>query len=300
MDSDEISKILARENSQSLNQIPADFYQDAAKYVRKLEAEILEINNRRSPESKLLEAEAERAISDLETLFMKRIKKVVIRAKNQGQARSERPIGKDLEKMLSVEKRLYDLVLEGIAASKSELLGPVLNPESVGKPVSWPQLAGKTEPGREKTQVPSSGSELFQGKNLFQNQELTPKKGRSLQPSRPGTKRPEEAQKSGEPKKSVEATGNRRAKTVKAGTGNTGAGRGGEKVTVASGKNDINKDFVLVRILKDLPTLTGADSRNYTLKTEDVVTLPQMNATVLLKRKAAKLISGYNGPETQS
>lgn len=290
MDSDEISKILARENSQSLNQVPADFYQEAAKYVRKLETEILKINNRRSSESKLLEDEAERAVSDLETLFMKRIKKVVIRAKNQAQARSERPIAKDLEKMLPVEKRLYELVLEGIEAAKTEMLGPVLNPESAEQPVSWPQPAGNTKEGRSQNQPPLRSQDLFQDQNPFRNQTLSKGQARSPQPGKRDTgegtgignaEKTGRAEKPGAAEKTGRATGTGRAETVKT----------RENVEVVSGKNDISKDFVLVRILKDLPTFTGADGRNYTVKTEDVVVLPQMNATVLLKRKAAKLIS---------
>jgi DNA replication factor GINS len=57
-------------------------------------------------------------------------------------------------------------------------------------------------------------------------------------------------------------------------------------------KKNINGEYVVVRILKDLPTFTGADSRNYTVSAEDVVVLPQLNATGLIKRNAAKLIAG--------
>jgi DNA replication factor GINS len=57
------------------------------------------------------------------------------------------------------------------------------------------------------------------------------------------------------------------------------------------GKNNINENYVVVRILKDLPTFTGADGRNYTVNAEDVVVLPQLNATGLIKRNAAKLIA---------
>ncbi|MPN63857.1 hypothetical protein SDC9_211624 [bioreactor metagenome] len=58
-----------------------------------------------------------------------------------------------------------------------------------------------------------------------------------------------------------------------------------------SGKKNINEEYVVVRILKDLPTFTGADGRNYTVNAEDVVVLPQLNATGLIKRNAAKMIA---------
>ncbi|WP_292371955.1 hypothetical protein [Methanosarcina sp. UBA411] len=64
----------------------------------------------------------------------------------------------------------------------------------------------------------------------------------------------------------------------------------GQKINVD--KNNINEGYVVVRILKDLPTFTGADGRNYTVSAEEVVVLPQLNATGLIKRNAAKLIVG--------
>lgn len=47
------------------------------------------------------------------------------------------------------------------------------------------------------------------------------------------------------------------------------------------------KDYILVRLLRDIPTFVGADERNYTLAKEDVATLPAMNAQALIVKKAA-------------
>ncbi|KAF5412207.1 MAG: hypothetical protein U9N46_04135 [Euryarchaeota archaeon] len=44
--------------------------------------------------------------------------------------------------------------------------------------------------------------------------------------------------------------------------------------------------FTVVRVLKDLPTFVGADSNHYTLAKNDVLTLPDLNASVLCKRRA--------------
>ncbi len=46
-------------------------------------------------------------------------------------------------------------------------------------------------------------------------------------------------------------------------------------------------DYIVVRLLKDIPTFLGADKRNYTLAKEDVATLPAMNAQALIAKKAA-------------
>lgn len=227
MDIEEISQTLYKEKNQTLKTIPADFYLEAEKYIRELEREIGKINNPRSPESKMLNDEHERALSDLETIFMKRIGKVITRATIQSHA--DKPISKDIEKLLPVEKMLYDLVLQGIEAAKIELLGPILYPDS-GKVAVWPRI------GEAKQ---ASAAILVEAKT-----------GREV--------------------------------TVTA----EGKGTGTE-----SGKNNINEEYVVVRILKDLPTFTGADGRNYTVNAEDVVVLPQLNATGLIKRNAAKLIA---------
>ncbi|MGE4496220.1 MAG: hypothetical protein AB7D09_15630 [Methanosarcina sp.] len=214
-----------KEKNQTIKAIPADFYLEAEKYIRELEKEISKTNNPRSPESKMLNDEHERALSDLETIFMKRIGKVITRATNQSHA--DKPISKDIEKLLPAEKLLYDLVLQGIEAAKVELLGPILYPDS-GKTAVWPCVWASR-------QAPAA--------------------------VHPETKHSEEVNATAEGKETE------------------------------SGKNNINEEYVVVRILKDLPTFTGADGRNYTVNAEDVVVLPQLNATGLIKRNAAKLIA---------
>jgi len=227
MDIEKISQTLYKEKNQTLKTIQADFYQEAEKYIRELETEIGKINNPRSPESKMLNDEHERALSDLETIFMKRIGKVITRATIQSNA--DKPISKDLEKLLPAEKLLYDLVLQGIEAAKVELLGPILDPDS-GKVPVWPCVwATRQAPAMVHPEA---------------------KTGREIT-----------------------------------------AAADGKETETEPGKNNINEEYVVVRILKDLPTFTGADGRNYTVNAEDVVVLPQLNATGLIKRKAAKLIA---------
>lgn len=227
MDIEKISQTLYKEKNQTLKTIQADFYQEAEKYIRELEKEIGKINNPRSPESKMLNDEHERALSDLETIFMKRIGKVITRATIQSHA--DKPISKDTEKLLPAEKMLYDLVLQGVEAAKVELLGPILYPDS-GKTAVWPCIWSTSQA--------------------------------------PAAIRPE----------------------AQTGREITTAADGKETGT-EPGKNNINEKYVVVRILKALPTFTGADGRNYTVNAEDVVVLPQLNATGLIKRKAAKLIA---------
>lgn len=235
MDIEEISQTLYKEKNQTLKTIQADFYLEAEKYIRQLEEDIGKINNSRSPESRMLHDEHERALSDLETIFMNRIKKVITRASNQSHA--NKPISKDIEKLLPAEKRLYDLVLQGIEAAKIELLGPILYPES-GKIAVWPEIGGI----HQLSVLVEGGDEASLGGEI-----------------------------------PVTAAEN--------------------KTEAEPGKNNIKEGYAVVRILKDLPTFTGADGRNYTVTAEEVVVLPQLNATGLIKRNAAKLITGQENPQ---
>lgn len=235
MDIEEISQILYKEKNQTLKAIPADFYLEAEKYIRELEEDIKKVSNSRSPEAKMLHDEHERALSDLETIFMKRIGKVITRATIQSHA--DKPIAKDIEKLLPVEKRLYDLVLQGVEAAKIELLGPILYPDST-KMAVWPEIGGI--------------------KHVTAN---------------------------------IRGEANERKEILVA--------ISGREKEAETAKNDIKEGYVVVRILKDLPTFTGADGKNYSVSAEEVVVLPQLNATGLIKRNAAKLIAVQDHSEKE-
>lgn len=58
----------------------------------------------------------------------------------------------------------------------------------------------------------------------------------------------------------------------------------------SSNKKDISKEYMLVRLLKDIPTFVGADGRNHTLAKEDIAVLSTMNAKALINRGIAREI----------
>lgn len=55
----------------------------------------------------------------------------------------------------------------------------------------------------------------------------------------------------------------------------------------AAAPRDLSKDYIVVRVLRDIPTFVGSDLSNYTLGREDVVTVPAVNAMALISKKAA-------------
>ncbi len=60
-----------------------------------------------------------------------------------------------------------------------------------------------------------------------------------------------------------------------------------DKDSDEKGKKDLNKEYIVVRLLKDIPKFRGADGRNYILGAQDVAVLPKVNAKPLIKRKVA-------------
>jgi DNA replication factor GINS len=59
------------------------------------------------------------------------------------------------------------------------------------------------------------------------------------------------------------------------------------KEILTQDQKDISKEYIVVRLLKDIPTFVGVDGRNYTLAKEDVAVISTMNAKALINRKAA-------------
>lgn len=64
--------------------------------------------------------------------------------------------------------------------------------------------------------------------------------------------------------------------------------RGVERVETVN--SSAPEGYTIVRVLKSIPTFVGTDSCHYTLAKNDVVTLPDLHAMVLCKRRAVLLV----------
>jgi DNA replication factor GINS len=64
-----------------------------------------------------------------------------------------------------------------------------------------------------------------------------------------------------------------------------------KKEVISEDKKDISKEYIVVRLLRDIPTFVGVDGRNYTLAKEDIAVLSTVNAKALINRKAAVQIT---------
>ena len=53
-----------------------------------------------------------------------------------------------------------------------------------------------------------------------------------------------------------------------------------------------NVENTLIRALRDIPTFAGVDGNEYELSAQDIVTVPEVHAKALIKRKAAVQVQG--------
>lgn len=129
MDRNELKTALRDESSSSLKSLHLDFYDAVDKYIRELEAEIKGINNPRSAESKMLEDELQSALTDIEIIFIRRLRKITTRATSN--AFSNRSAKSDMDKLLPAERKVYDDVLSAINVARNDLVEPIMDPDSV-------------------------------------------------------------------------------------------------------------------------------------------------------------------------
>jgi DNA replication factor GINS len=234
MDGNGLKNVLRDEGSSTLKSLHPGFYKDVEKYLKELEEEIFKIDNPRSVESKMLDNELQSAITDIEVIFIRRIRKIISYATNN--AFSSMPPSQDMSKLLPEEKKVYDAVLTAINSARAELLVPILDPQAA-------ESKSKKEASENSKVDTSTITEEIEDTN--------------------DVDRPEH----------MDAD-------IQSGTSNK------DEI----GKSNINKEFVVVRILEDLPTFKAMDNRNYTLHAEDVVVLPALNVKGLIKRNVAQMI----------
>lgn len=261
MDRTELTDILREERGSSIRSINADFYPVVEEYIKELEAEIYRLKNPRSVEAKILEDELQNAITSVELIFMRRIKKIIASATTN--AFSSRTTKPDMGKLLSGERDVYEAVLSAINNARKQMLEPVINPHMTPQEMYCdPERNTRDKSIDDRA---TAKEQLEDGNSAPEVHDMTPSKdvtkGIGVEQVRDDVV--------------LGANGDRLEKD--------------EKGQVP--KSNINKEFVVVRILEKVPTFKAMDNRNYTLSAEDLVVLPALNAKGLVKRKVAQLIT---------
>ena len=264
MDRNELKTALRDESSSSLKSLHPDFYATVDEYIRELESEIKKINNPRSAESKMLEDELQSAITDIEVIFIRRLRKITTRATSN--AFSNRSAKSDMDKLLPDERKVYDAVLSAINVARNELIEPIMDPDSVRNVASVqkePDANVVAHKGKDKDKNVSANTDLDA------DVKMDVENGAESELHRVDVKTNEQL--------------------------DTASQQGSLELTNETGKSDIAKsniseEYLVVRILKDLSTFQAVDNRKYTLREHDIVSLPAVNAKGLVKRKIAQLI----------
>ncbi|WNY25202.1 hypothetical protein [Methanolapillus millepedarum] len=161
---EEIKQIARREKGRDLKPIPSDFYETAAAAVRELESEMIKNGRPRSVEYKMLEDELSSIVFDIETVFMKRVGKIVERATSTAFTNSKTGLlKKDYDKLLADEKILYEEVLSAIGKSREKQISAIVDDHDgggahVGNAGPAKDADKKAQPGKPNLEKPASGS----------------------------------------------------------------------------------------------------------------------------------------------
>ena len=257
---EDVKQKVRQEKNRDLKPIPFDFYDGAAQAVKNLETEMMRIGRPRSVEYKMIEDELSSLVTDVETVFMKRVGKVVERATSGAFTNSHAALmRKDVDKLLPAEQALYEDVLKAIIKARTALIADFIDADHGGD---------KEAPSFEK-QMPQA----------------EPKTESKIEPK-------------AEPKIEPKAE-SKTENSISGASASSGAGAGvsagsSESGSPGSSTTLINENYILVRILKDLPEFMGEDKRSYHLKAQDVASLPAVNAQLLIKRGVA--LNAQNPP----
>ncbi len=243
--------------------LESDFYVKIARQIHELEEERSKIEDTYSTKYAMIEDELKTARKALENLINLRTAKIITEASIRSSLKQREKY--DPEAMTLEERRFYNRLLELMTEWwewRRELIDRVKVREKQTAPAL--QEAAQEKNGEQGDRLQGDGQQeaVLQDGGLPGDE---PEVGdRSAYPD---WKEPQEAVHVEKKQKETLPEGN------------------------PEGKKDINKEYIVVRLLKDIPTFVGVDGRNYTLAKEDVAVLSAVNAKALINRNAAIQIS---------
>lgn len=261
MDRTELKIALREESSSSLKPLNHDFYESVNEYIRELENEINKIHNPRSAESKMLEDELQSALTDIEIIFIRRLRKITGRATSN--AFSNRSSKSDMDKLLPYERNVYDTVLSAINIARDKLIMHIIDPDFVRSDIASQKMPDEDEDTNINTNINTNTNINLSVKNRDAKIDLR------SELSGQGLKKTEQ-QDTILPQESSEHINDIGKSNI--------------------AKSNISEEYLVVRILKDISTFQAVDDRKYTLQEHDIVSLPAVNVRGLIKRNIAQLI----------
>jgi len=258
---DDIVRIKEEEDKkQTLSKIPPQFYNELNTYIKEMEEEESKIFSKYSEAAIQIQYELKNALSIIDKIFKKRTRKIIKMATGKAFSKDPTNTAHDMENMTPQEIDIYSQVLQAILLGKKNTIESVLRMNTGIKPDSIPDNTRDSIPDNTQDSIPDN----------TQNNTLDHKLADET------VRISTEAEL--EVKQNFTSIG--------------------DKIIVhdEKGKKDINKEYIVVRILKDIPTFIATDGRNYTLNAQELAVIPVVNARALIKRKVAGQVkSTYSG-----
>ncbi|NHX35974.1 MULTISPECIES: DNA replication complex subunit Gins51 [Halolamina] len=281
MDIDELQTVQSKERQKdSLQHLRDSFYEDVAAYIDELKQERKRVADETDdpfsdPEVSRLTDDIERAEDVVEAIYERRVGKVVKMAsfaaadmpvEEEGLTTQERDLFEDMVGRIGENRsRVLDILAgEGDSAPASSGGAPGTRPEqteSTATDEPSPTSDDRNPPSRDE---PAVGT----GTTAADSPAAAPDEPDDVPPAPP--RDAEEA-----PSPPEEAADPRSDGGVTADTRSTGG-------------EEADADRTTVRVTEDVGRLLGVDDREYELRSEDVVSLPEDNAEALLQREAAE------------
>jgi DNA replication factor GINS len=122
-----LKQILRDEQSPEIKPIPKDIFNEFKAYIDDIEKELNAIQNPHSVEKKLLSDELQSALTDIDIIFMSRIKKITSAATLSAFATNK--INIPTQNLTEDEQKLFFLIHDNITQMSSSVLDPLHNPE---------------------------------------------------------------------------------------------------------------------------------------------------------------------------
>jgi DNA replication initiation complex subunit (GINS family) len=312
---EDLVRILEEEKKSTLSRISTDFYSIVQGYIKELEEAEQKISRRHSEESIMIQYELKNALSTVDKIFNRRTRKIIKMASGKAFSKNSTNIAHDIENMTPEEKQVYQQVLDAILSGKKNTIEPILGTstenESDIKPDSKPAIKPDRRPDNKSKNdsIPDSKPDI-EPESKPSTTTLVHDTDEHMVPAGSAGYKASQAISSDTVKipgvQDQEKKDEKRDVLVASPADNTPVneksspretktqvtspilheeemdGNSGEK-----GKKDLNKEYIVVRLLKDIPKFSGADGRNYRLGAQDVAVLPKVNANPLIKRKVA-------------
>jgi DNA replication factor GINS len=123
MNREDLKNTLRNEQSSEMQSLNSDFFPEVEKYILAIEEEIAKYQTPHSIEKKMLLDELNSALTDIDIIFMRRIKKVTHLATSAAFAQHQ--LSSPMQNLTADEKELYELIYSAIKKMHSNIIAPI-------------------------------------------------------------------------------------------------------------------------------------------------------------------------------